>query len=337
MQEGIRKKILFINDLAVEHYQPENLLHKNPIIFIHGAFHGSWLFEKLQSYFAQKGWENFALNWRGHYLSKPVNDLGKTGLETIAEDFLQIIPKLPNMQTSRSESGHRVRRPDATQGSGRSPDLPFSESQRDRNVPPIDRRGFRSTELTASLTPQKEFSGLNLPILIGHSMGVLVSLKIAESLKTEKLVLLDGAPYRRIFLKAGLDKVMTLEGIESRFEVTEDYLFGMKKEHIIESFFVKDLMDEKELEQYISLACPESGKMLVDIFIGKFEVDVSKIKVPVYILGKATGPTGHRLNEMMAEDLKAEKCLVFDAIGHDMILQKDWEKYAGIIEGWIKE
>jgi len=285
LQEGIRKKILFINDLAVEHYQPENLLHKNPLIFIHGAFHGSWLFEKLQSYFAQKGWENFALNWRGHYLSKPVNDLGKTGLETIAEDFITLIPKLLN-----------------------------------------------------NISPQHEtFQHSNFPTLIGHSMGVLVSLKIAESLKTEKLVLLDGAPYRRIFLKAGLDKVMTREGIESRFEVTQDYLFPMKREHIIASFFEKDLMDENELERYLELACPESGKMLVDIFIGKFEVDVSKIKVPVYILGKATGPTGHRLNEMMAEDLKSEECLVFDAIGHDMILQKDWEKYAKMIEEWVKD
>ena len=318
MQEKIEKEIITIDDLAVEHYQPEKVLHQNPIIFIHGAFHGSWLFEKLQNYFARKGWENYALNWRGHYLSKPVNDLGKTGLETIAQDFLSLIPKLLKKNGSNSPS------PQSSPARG-------EEIIREFYLPDKSRK---AKIIPSPLVEEGKGEG-SLPILVGHSMGVLVSLKIAERLKTEKLVLLDGAPYRRIFLKAGLDKVMTREGIESRFESTDDYLFAMKKEHIITSFFERDLMDEKDLERYLELACPESGKMLVDIFTGNFDVDFSKITMPVYILGKTMGPTGHRLNEMMAEDLKAKACLVFDTIGHDMILQKDWEKYAKIIEEWI--
>ena len=54
------------------------------------------------------------------------------------------------------------------------------EDLRDRNVTPIDRQGFRSTELTASLTPQKEFS-MNEK-REGQFSGIIIGKELAQRL-----------------------------------------------------------------------------------------------------------------------------------------------------------
>lgn len=43
-----------------------------PIILIHGGCQGSWVFQYLQSYIAEKGWETHALNWFNHNGSRPL-------------------------------------------------------------------------------------------------------------------------------------------------------------------------------------------------------------------------------------------------------------------------
>ncbi len=46
---------------------PSNHSRPNPILFVHGAFHGAWAWEEyFLPYFADKGYEVHALNWRGH-------------------------------------------------------------------------------------------------------------------------------------------------------------------------------------------------------------------------------------------------------------------------------
>ena len=66
------------------------------------------------------------------------------------------------------------------------------------------------------------------------------------------------------------------------------------------------------------------------------DVNLKKLNTPIFLLGKTFSPTGHRLNETMAEELKTRGLAVFEDISHDMMLQDDWEKYARIIEGWLE-
>jgi len=167
-------------------------------------------------------------------------------------------------------------------------------------------------------------------------MGALISLVFAGRNETKKAVLLDGAPYRKIFLDAGLDKVMTPEGIESNFSVTKDYRFSLSDEKASFNFFAPDLTGAEAIRRYLTLVQEESGTILTDVFTGKIEVKKEKIKCPLYILGKAFSPTGHRLNEMKAKDLSAKDCRVFENMSHDMMLQKNWKDYADIILDWIE-
>lgn len=261
-----------IDEITVERYYPEEITKENPILFIHGAFHGSWCYHHFQKFFARLGYNTYAVNWKGHYLSKPDKMLGKRSIIDAVEDCEKTAKKL------------------------------FTK----------------------------------LPILVGHSMGALISLIFAERNETKLAVLLDGAPYRKIFLDAGLDKVMTREGIESNFEISDDYRFTLSKEKAAQNFFDENLTGKDEMERYLSLVQEESGTILVDVFTGKIEVNKERIKCPLYILGKTFSPTKHRLNEMKAKDLGAKDCKVFENMTHDMMLERDWQRYASIILNWIE-
>src|SRR5207244_7181997 len=48
-----------------------------PILFLHGMWGGSWMWDHYLSFFAGRGYTGYALNLRGHHGSKPVDDIGR--------------------------------------------------------------------------------------------------------------------------------------------------------------------------------------------------------------------------------------------------------------------
>ncbi len=47
-----------------------NATRPTPILFVHGAWHGAWCWEKFQPYFAQHGYATYAVSLRGHGASE---------------------------------------------------------------------------------------------------------------------------------------------------------------------------------------------------------------------------------------------------------------------------
>lgn len=53
--------------LEILHHQPEQRLSDIPILFVHGAWHGAWCWDEyFLPYFAQHGYDAYALSLRGH-------------------------------------------------------------------------------------------------------------------------------------------------------------------------------------------------------------------------------------------------------------------------------
>lgn len=48
----------------------ENPTHPTPIVFVHGAWHAAWCWERFQPYFAQHGYASYAVSLRGHGASE---------------------------------------------------------------------------------------------------------------------------------------------------------------------------------------------------------------------------------------------------------------------------
>ena len=87
MVQAIKRDEAFIEPegIHVETHQPERRSRKPPLLLIHGALTGSWLWTDFAAYLAERGWEAHAMNLRGHFTSD-VADLEETTMRDYAND-----------------------------------------------------------------------------------------------------------------------------------------------------------------------------------------------------------------------------------------------------------
>ncbi|MCB9454021.1 MAG: alpha/beta fold hydrolase [Anaerolineaceae bacterium] len=76
-------------------HQPDTATHPNPILFVHGAWHGAWCWDEFfMSYFVQQGYATFALSFRGHGKSEGrqtiLRNLARHYVQDVAEVTAQI-------------------------------------------------------------------------------------------------------------------------------------------------------------------------------------------------------------------------------------------------------
>src|SRR5438094_3016221 len=57
-----------------------------PILFLHGMWGGSWMWDHYLSFFAGRGYTGYALNLRGHHGSQPVDDIGRVPFADYLDD-----------------------------------------------------------------------------------------------------------------------------------------------------------------------------------------------------------------------------------------------------------
>jgi pimeloyl-ACP methyl ester carboxylesterase len=87
MVQAIKRDEVFIEPegIHVETHQPERRSRKPPLLLIHGALTGSWLWTDFAAFLAERGWEAHAMNLRGHF-SSDVADLAETTMRDYADD-----------------------------------------------------------------------------------------------------------------------------------------------------------------------------------------------------------------------------------------------------------
>ncbi|GAA0380727.1 alpha/beta fold hydrolase [Paenibacillus motobuensis] len=125
------------NDLYLEVFKGESSIEvvasRPPLLFVHGAFTGSWMWSKYIPYFIREGWTCYCMNLRSHYKSRQL-DMTKITFEDYLEDIKEIM--------------------------------------------------------------EEEFE--IAPILIGFSMGGILSQKLAETVDITGLVLIDSVISREV-------------------------------------------------------------------------------------------------------------------------------------------
>jgi pimeloyl-ACP methyl ester carboxylesterase len=86
--QAIKRDEVYIEPegIYVETQQPERRSRKPPLLLVHGALGGSWMWSSFGAYFAERGWEAHAMNLRGHYTSD-VADLGEVTMRDYADDI----------------------------------------------------------------------------------------------------------------------------------------------------------------------------------------------------------------------------------------------------------
>ena len=87
----IRSERLRVNDLSVENYFAPRRQYKHPLVFIHGMWCTGETFGDLMRSLCALGYDCYAPTLRGHADSKPVQDLGKVGIDEYADDVEEFL------------------------------------------------------------------------------------------------------------------------------------------------------------------------------------------------------------------------------------------------------
>jgi pimeloyl-ACP methyl ester carboxylesterase len=80
--------------LHVEFYRGTDGGRGAPLMFVHGAWGGSWMFKNYLDYLPAAGWNCYAMNLRGHYKSDSFQ-LGGVTQWDYARDVIRIARRLP--------------------------------------------------------------------------------------------------------------------------------------------------------------------------------------------------------------------------------------------------
>ena len=86
--------LIEIAGLKVERATPRVPEREPPILFIHGMWGGSWMWDNYLGVFAGRGYTCYALNLRGHHGSKPVADIGRVPFADYVMDARGVIAAL---------------------------------------------------------------------------------------------------------------------------------------------------------------------------------------------------------------------------------------------------
>jgi pimeloyl-ACP methyl ester carboxylesterase len=91
----IKLKGVLKMDVSVISRLAQTKFSELPLVFVHGACHGAWCWEKYYlDYFSQKGYDCYALDLRGHGNSEGKERLNEFSLGDYVEDVLQVMSGL---------------------------------------------------------------------------------------------------------------------------------------------------------------------------------------------------------------------------------------------------
>ena len=109
MVQAIKRDEAFIEPegIHVETHQPERRSRKPPLLLVHGALTGSWLWNEFAAFLAERGWEAHAMNLRGHHTSD-LAELDETTMRDYADDIgvaMRHLGKLLQRRRSHQDGG----------------------------------------------------------------------------------------------------------------------------------------------------------------------------------------------------------------------------------------
>jgi pimeloyl-ACP methyl ester carboxylesterase len=175
-------------------------------------------------------------------------------------------------------------------------------------------------------------------ILVGHSMGGIVSQKVAEYNRIEKLILLDSAPCKEITETCFQANPEVSQVLKDLFKSQLDGTVIMEKdkEKIKKIVFEKNKVSEETLAQTVAYLGKESAHVLKNHAF--LTVDPKKIGCPVYVMGrKGMGNNNNPdLWHALADYYNAADRFISGDISHNMFMENDWEEHALRLEKWIE-
>jgi pimeloyl-ACP methyl ester carboxylesterase len=171
---------------------------------------------------------------------------------------------------------------------------------------------------------------LGHPVVVGHSMGGLITQKLAESGVARAIVLLCAAPPRGILVTSP-----TLIGRQLK------YLPQMLGSHPIApdrgdaNWLMFNRTPSAEADAVFSRLVPESGRAGREMSFGVIKVDQTRVTCPVLsVTARDDRFVVPRIGRALARKYRADQ-IEAEAHGHLVISEPGWEKIAAQVLDWL--
>jgi pimeloyl-ACP methyl ester carboxylesterase len=176
------------------------------------------------------------------------------------------------------------------------------------------------------------------PLIIGHSMGGMATLKLVEMGKAAAGVSIDGAPPKNVF--PPFQTLKTVLPAFGFFSFTK-YFMGSRKWY--NYAFFNTLPDTEKEKAFEKFAVPESYKVSRQLVLNSFSnIDFKKPHEPILFIG---GGNDHQfppnLTQTIADRYKDANnrvnVKIFDGKSHFICGEPGWEKVADYILDWYEK
>lgn len=169
-------------------------------------------------------------------------------------------------------------------------------------------------------------------IIVGESMGGLIAQKVAEGYPGLKgLVLMNSVPP---FMAPA-----SWEVTRKQFRYLGDLLSSkpnLPREDDYKALILNNV-EEPEASEFYRRICPESGRALREMSLGRIKVDASKVNCPVYVvvghLDKIFPPKVHHKLARLYGATIAE----YPEMSHHTFSESGWENVAHDLAIWLED
>jgi pimeloyl-ACP methyl ester carboxylesterase len=176
------------------------------------------------------------------------------------------------------------------------------------------------------------------PLIIGHSMAGMATMKLLEMGKAGAAVSIDGAPPKNVFPPfTTLKSVLPAFGFFSG----KDYFMGSHKWY--DRCFFNTLPEEERPKAFEQIAVPESYKVSRQLVLNSFSnIDFNKPHEPIlFIGGEKDNIFPPSLTKTLANKYRDKNSRVdlkiFEGKSHFLCGEPGWEKVADYILEWYEK
>ncbi|MEW9699460.1 alpha/beta fold hydrolase [Paenibacillus sp. SI8] len=258
------EKYLGENDLFIEIFEGKNLTkatqERPPLLFVHGAFTGSWMWSKYIPHFIGEGWTCYVMNLRSHYKSRLL-DMTRITFEDYLEDIKEVI----------AECG----------------------------VPPI---------------------------LIGFSMGGILSQKLAETAQIAGLVLIDSVISKEVH------EVVPYKELE---QMTPGLIIPAPVREELSS--IDETADDIEFQsKYLTMESSKAFNAFVFSIESKgISIDSGSISCPCLVIKAVNCDDDDRRGQVTAEHLRAEYKGLWNTTHTGVLVGQRYMESVDTIMDWL--
>jgi pimeloyl-ACP methyl ester carboxylesterase len=176
------------------------------------------------------------------------------------------------------------------------------------------------------------------PLIIGHSMAGMATMKLLEMGKAIAGVSIDGAPPKNVF-----PPFQTLKTVLPAFGFFSFKKYYMGSRQWYDYAFFNTLPDTEKEKMFEKFAVPESYKVSRQLVLNSFSnIDFKKSHAPILFIGGGNDhifPTG--LTQTIASRYKDTNSIVdiklFDGKSHFICGEPGWETVADYILSWYEK